>query len=153
MGFLNWIKGNGQLSEKSIAGTHESARANARIKEPGTPFKKGDRVVVYEPFQDGRKAKRPPETPGIVDSVYHNGLLVSYERMGKPAGNAPTEDVRHATELDARKYVKEYAAIETKIERQQTTRIDAAMRGGRTRGGQSQADRDGSRRRTLSWER
>jgi hypothetical protein len=119
MSFLSWIKRDIRPSEKAIPERQEQSPENVRFKQPGDPLKRGDRVVVYEPFHAGRAAKRPPYGPGIVESVYHNGTLVSYERLGGSPRNAPIEDVRHATEFDAHKYAKEFAAIETKIARKE----------------------------------
>ena len=114
MGFLDWMRGK-QTAQKSV-GENDPAPPRGRFKQVGEPFRKGDRVIVYEPYHSGRQAKRPPHTPGIVDSVYHNGTLVSFERLGRVAGNAPIEDVRHVTEFDAHKFAKEFASIETTIE-------------------------------------
>ena len=116
MGLLDWMHRGRQAPERIVGAMPERLRTGARIKQPGEPFKRGDRVVVYEPYHYGRNVKRPPCGPGVVDSVYHNGMLVSYERAGKPPRNAPTEEVRHATAEDTQKYASEFAAIETKIQ-------------------------------------
>jgi hypothetical protein len=117
MGLLDWMNRGGQTPGKSPAVSTERVQPKARIKEPGEPFRTGDPVVVYEPFHSGRQAKRPPSEPGIVNTVYHDGKLINYERAGRRSGNAPAEDVRHATEQDVRDYAKQFAAIEVKIQR------------------------------------
>jgi hypothetical protein len=117
MGLLDWMSKGGQTPGKSAAVSTERAQPKARIKQPGDPFRTGDRVVVYEPFHNGRDAKRPPREPGVVNAVYHDGTLINYERAGRRSGNAPTEDVRHATEQDTRDYAKQFGAIEAKQQR------------------------------------
>jgi hypothetical protein len=115
MAFLDWLNKGAQTNGKS-AGEHKQA---AHLKQPGEPFKRGDRVVVYETFHVGNELKRDPRhAPGIVSSVHHNGTLVSYDRGGRLPANAAVEDVRHATEPDVHKYGKEFAAIEVNMERQ-----------------------------------
>lgn len=117
MGLLDWMNRGGQMPSKSPAVSTERAQSKARIKQPGDPFRTGDRIVVYEPFHNGRQAKRPPSEPGIVNAVYHDGTLINYERTGRRSGNAPTEDVRHATEQDWCDYAKQFAALEVKLRR------------------------------------
>ncbi|HTR34980.1 MAG TPA: hypothetical protein VMH80_03710 [Bryobacteraceae bacterium] len=117
MGLLDWMNRGGQAPVKSPAVSTEQPRQKARIKQPGDPFRAGDRVVVHEPFHNGRDAKRPPREPGVVNAVYHDGTLINYERAGRRPGNAPTEDVRHASEQDTRDYTKQFAAIEAKLQR------------------------------------
>jgi hypothetical protein len=126
MAFLDWMPINAQGNRKSAEAEQK------RFKQPGDPFKTGDRVVVYETWHLGRELKRNPHyAPGIVSSVHHNGTLVSYERGGRLPANAAAEDVRHATELDAHKYAKQFTAIEAKIERQQRP-LDATEGGRKT---------------------
>lgn len=117
MGLLDWMNRGGATPGKSPAVSTQRAQPKARIKQAGDPFRTGDRVVVYEPFHNGRDAKRPPREPGVVNAVYHDGTLINYERAGRRSGNAPTEDVRHANEQDSRDYAKQFAAIETKVQR------------------------------------
>lgn len=114
MGFLNWMNKGAQAGGKSV---EVGRKPKARLKQPGDPFKRGDRVVVYEAFHLGRDLKAAPRyAPGIVSSVHHNGTLVSYERGGRLSANAAKEDVRHATEQDLGKYEKEFCALEAKIQ-------------------------------------
>lgn len=117
MGLLDWMHRGVQTPVRSPAVSTERTRRKARIKEPGAPLRVGDRVVVYEPFHNGREAKRPPREPGVVNAVYHDGTLINYERTGRRPGNAPTEDVRHATEQDMRDYAKQFDALEAKLQR------------------------------------
>jgi hypothetical protein len=106
MGFLNWMNKGAQAAGKS----------KARLKQPGDPFKIGDRVVVYETWHLGRDFKRESQfSPGIVSAVQHNGTVVSYERGGRLPATAAIEDVRHATEQDLGTYQKEFCALEAKI--------------------------------------
>jgi len=117
MGLLDWMNRGGRTPTNGPDISTERAQTKARIKEPGDPFRTGDRVVVYEPFHNGRDAKQPPREPGVVNTIYHDGRLINYERAGRRSGNAPTEDVRHATEQDTRDYSKQFAAIEAKTQR------------------------------------
>jgi hypothetical protein len=113
MGLLDWMNKGARTNGKS------AEEQKPRFKQPGDPFKMGDRVIVYETFHLGRELRHDPRyAPGIVSSVHHNGTLVSYERGGRLPANAAVEDVRHATELDADKYGKEFSAIEANIEHQ-----------------------------------
>jgi hypothetical protein len=115
MKFLDWINKGAQTNGKIAA----EQKSTPRFKQPGDPFKRGDRVVVYEAFHLGSELKRSPRyAPGIVSSVHHNGTLINYDRGGRLPANAAAEDVRHATEIDAHKYSKEFSAIEANIERQ-----------------------------------
>ncbi len=113
MGFLNWMNKGARAGGKSV---EVGEKPQARLKQPGEPFKKGDRIVVYETWHLGRELKPDPRyAPGIVSSVHHNGTLVSYERGGRLLANAAIEDVRHATEQDLGKYQEEFCALEAKI--------------------------------------
>jgi hypothetical protein len=137
MGLLDWMKKDAQVSA-----TSPEKEQQPRFKQPGAPFQKGDRVVVYETWHLGRELKPDPHyAPGIVSSVHHNGTLVSYERGGRLPANAAVEDVRHATEAEAHKYANEFSAIEANIERQQRP-LDNTERGRKT-----------VRRPGPSWER
>ena len=118
MGWLDWMNRGGQTPGKSPAVSNERAQPKARIKQPGDPFKRGDRIVVYESFHLGRELKPDPHyAPGVVTAVYHRGTLVSYERGGRLPANAAVEDIRHATEQDTRDYAQQFAAIEAKQQR------------------------------------
>jgi hypothetical protein len=129
MAFLDWMNKDGQSNGKSA---HVEQKPAPRFKQPGDPFKKGDRVVVYETWHLGRELKPDPHhAPGVVSSVHHNGTLVTYERGGRLPANAAVEDVRHATELDVHKYANEFSAIEAHIELQQR-QLDSAGRGRKT---------------------
>jgi hypothetical protein len=137
MGWLDWINNGTQTNGKSA-----EAKQKPQFKQPGDPFKKGDRVVVYEAWHLGRELMPDPHyAPGVVSSVHHNGALVSYERGGRLPADAAVEDVRHATELDTQQYAREFSAIEANIERQQRA-LD------NTDGGRNKVARPGS-----SWER
>ena len=117
MRFLDWMNRDGQAQEKKLG--HEPIQSSTRIKQPGDPFKRGDRVVIYEAWHLGRELKPDPQhAPGIVLSIHHNGTLVRYERGGRLPAHAAVEDVRHATELDVHKYGNEFAAIEAKVAQQ-----------------------------------
>jgi len=79
-----------------------------RPKQPGDPFKRGDRVIVYETFHHALELERPRYALGVVASVYHNGTLVNYERLGRLPANAVIEDVRHATQEELEKIRKPF---------------------------------------------
>jgi hypothetical protein len=114
--------------EKAVVGVRETFESNTpapggnrddghgipRVKQPGDPFEKGDRIVADEPFLYGGKPKENPDTPGVVDSVYGSGdkKTVCYRRVGMPPGNTDVENVRHATEQDMKKYEKELGVLE-----------------------------------------
>jgi|ERR1700733_11598952 hypothetical protein len=89
-----------------------------RLKQPGDPFKRGDRVIVYETFHHARELKHPRYVLGVVASVYHNGTLVNYGRLGRLPANAAIEDVQHATREELEKYGNRFDAIAGRMQRQ-----------------------------------
>ncbi len=110
MGLLTWMNRDGQAQAGSVG--QEPTQSSGRIEQPGVPFKRGDRVIVYETFHHSRELKHPRYALGVVASVHHNGTRVSYERLGRRPANAAAENVRHATQRELEKYGNRFDAIE-----------------------------------------
>jgi hypothetical protein len=117
MGLLDWTKKGAKPRQESV-NEQNPTPSPIRLKQPGDPFKRGDRIVVYEAYHLGLELKPDPRyAPGIVSSVHHDGTLVSYEKGGRLPASAAIEDVRHATERDASEYAEQFSAIEAKLQR------------------------------------
>jgi antirestriction protein ArdC len=88
-------------------------------EQTGSPkLAPGDKIIAHEPYYYGGKPRENPETPAIVQSLYHDGSMVSYMRLNDSVnGNKSLEygDMRHATPQDLQKYSTEFAELENRF--------------------------------------
>jgi antirestriction protein ArdC len=98
-----------RLEEAEPTATTQSENADSRN------FKPGDKIIAHEPYYYARKN---PEAPAIIQSLYNNGSMVSYMRLNdRENGNKSVDygEMRHATAQDLAKYSTEFAELENRF--------------------------------------
>lgn len=91
MGPLDWMKKNGKGQQPQIgtrsrsfapdlpargpeADPAELMVSGRKVKDPGEPFQRGDRIIADQPFLYGGKANRNPETQvSLIPSTQRKG--------------------------------------------------------------------------------